>query len=454
MQEMSDAKRYGTESAQLTDIQMTTGRAGATGKGYVTGFTKDTSAVTWTIPAKAGLYRVRIRFATPGGEKGYTLGVNGAKSGGMFPSVGDKWEWQDAGLVELNDGANHIAIEKGWGYYDIDAIEIAPAKPIPAPKPIAPVLVNRASSPSTKALMRLLCAEYGKSTLSGQYTKGDNDFVKAKTGQLPAFFGDDLSDFSPTRREFGADPSGVLPRITEAVQNGQIPTLCWHWNAPSGLLNKKFTNAAGREVNALWWRGFYTEASTFDIEKTLANPMGDDYKLLLRDIDAVANPLQQLARLDIPILWRPLHEAEGTWFWWGAKGAEPLKALWRLLYQRLTVTHKLNNLIWTFTGEKSDWYPGDDVVDIVGTDIYTDLADPMTKSWESLLTRFDGKKLVALTECGGVPDLQKMRRFGVHWSHFVSWSGDLSARKNDAASLRRIYNEPPTKNAAQITGWR
>ena len=73
-------------------------------------------------------------------------------------------------------------------------------------------------------------------------------------------------------------------------------------------------------------------------------------------------------------MWRPLHEAEGGWFWWGAEGAEPCKELYRLLYKKLTEEYKLDNLIWEWTGSTSpvaaDWYPGDDVVDIIGYDKY------------------------------------------------------------------------------------
>ena len=93
----------------------------------------------------------------------------------------------------------------------------------------------------------------------------------------------------------------------------------------------------------------------------------------------------------------------------GCEGARPLVALWRLMYERFTKHHQLNNLIWVFTGTGNDWYPGDDYVDILGVDAYPqDRHDPLKPIWETLQGQFAGKKLVALTEFGGVPDIMEM----------------------------------------------
>ena len=72
------------------------------------------------------------------------------------------------------------------------------------------------------------------------------------------------------------------------------------------------------------------------------------------------------------LLWRPLHEASGKWFWWGAKGAAPCKALWNLMYDRMVNHHGLTNLIWVWNSDGADyeWYPGDDKVDILARDFY------------------------------------------------------------------------------------
>ena len=166
-------------------------------------------------------------------------------------------------------------------------------------------------------------------------------------------------------------------------------------------------------------------------------------KAILADIDAIAPYLQRLQRARVPVLWRPLHESEGGWFWWGAKGPEPFKQLWRLLYQRLTFYHGVHNLIWVLTSEDPAWYPGDDVVDVVGVDGYpTDKGDPLSSRWQALLMRFNGQKLIALTEFGGVPDIEKMQRFGVWWSWFAPWTGTYGPTAMPNATVIRIYQSP------------
>jgi hypothetical protein len=134
-----------------------------------------------------------------------------------------------------------------------------------------------------------------------------------------------------------------------------------------------------------------------------------------------------------------LHEASGGWFWWGAKGPEPFKALWRLLYTRLTTFHNLHNLIWVISNEDPAWYPGNDVVDIVGVDAYpSDPGDPLSNHWEPLKAQFDGVKLLTLSEFGGVPDAERMHRFGVWWSYFSPWTGTY-IEGVPSATINRIY---------------
>ena len=92
----------------------------------------------------------------------------------------------------------------------------------------------------------------------------------------------------------------------------------------------------------------------------------------MHDIDTIAVQLKKLEAAGVPVLFRPLHEAEGGWFWWGAQGPDSAKKLWRVVYERLTVKHELRNLVWVWNSVKKEWYPGDDVVDIVSADTYSE----------------------------------------------------------------------------------
>lgn len=146
-------------------------------------------------------------------------------------------------------------------------------------------------------------------------------------------------------------------------EKGGIISVLWHWNAPTGLYDTE---------EQRWWSGFYTSATDFDVETALSDTTNANYTLIIRDIDAIAVELKRLEEEGVPVLFRPLHEAEGGWFWWGAKGPEACLKLWSLLHERLTGHHGINNLIWVWNSVSPDWYPGDDLVDVVSADVYSE----------------------------------------------------------------------------------
>ena len=447
-----NAIRLEAEDATLFGASVESGRAGFSGTGFVSGLDGDGDKIVWNIAsAKAGLYQARIRYSAPFGEKGYDLVINGLKTSGTFAAT-DEFAVEMAGKIVLKNGANTIALEKGWGYYDVDFLDLVPvARDLSFKKPPA-TLSDAKASVQTRALMRFLVENYGQKTLSGQQESGDIASIVAASGQTPAILGGDLMDYSPSRLERGAKPHGTSEKLIQNARAGHILTLCWHWNAPAKLRDTTYVNAAGKTIEAPWWRGFYSDATTFDVKRALADPNSADYKLLLRDMDAIAEQLKKFQAARIPILWRPLHEAEGGWFWWGAQGPEPLKKLWRLMFQRFTQHHQLHNLIWVFTsGGKMDWYPGDAFVDIIGADVYSATGDPMSGLWDDLQGHFNGKKLLALSEVGGVPDISKMRDFGVSWSYFVSWSGQEHGPASAPRTLiSQTYNHSRVLNRDKI----
>jgi len=427
------------EKGQLVDTSVAVSFPGYSGSGYVTEFTKDDSKVVLTFDAPGGLYTLRIRFRTPSGAKGYDLKVDGEGSSGMFDQS-QAWAVHTAGKVELKPGSNTLEIDKGWGWFDVDSVDLIPAAPDPAPKRLSPTLIDPKATPAARKLMAYLVSGYGSRTLSGQYGWDDAQYIKQNTGKYPAILGGDFMDYSPSRIAFGANPKDGTEQMVQKGLQGWIVTMSWHWNAPKDLINKISKDQNGNTVDNSWYKGFYTSATTFDVQYALSHPDSEDRKLLLRDIDAIGFQLKKFDDAGVPVLWRPLHEASGGWFWWGAKGPEPFKALWRLLYDRLTNYHHLHNLIWVYTDGDPKWYPGDRYVDVVGIDVYpSDPNDPLSGNWEDEMRRFDGKKLVAVTEFGGVPDVAKMQAFGAHWAYWVSWIGDLGPKKMTKAELAETY---------------
>lgn len=418
------------ENGTLVGTTVSSAVPGYSGTGYVTGFDNTGDAVRWDFTATNGLYNLQIRFRSQYGQKGFDATINGAITSGMFPQTTGFGSYA-AGLVQLTNGFNTLQISGGWNYYEIDRADFVPAV---APPPLLPVPATLADPQATFAARMLfadLVADYGKVTWSGQMNPNEATNVFNITSRRPIIVSADFMDYSPSRIAYGANPGNLTESIITLDNLGHALSMCWHWNAPTNLLN-----TPGHE----WWSGFYTHATTFDVAAALANTNSTEYALLLRDMDAIAVQLKRFASNNIPVLWRPLHESEGGWFWWGAKGPEPFKQLWRLLYQRLTQYHGLHNLIWVLTSEDPAWYPGDDVVDIVGVDAYpTDKGDPLSANWETLKARFNGKKLIALTEFGGVPDVPKMHQFGVWFAYFLPWTGSLGPTGMPAETVVRVY---------------
>ena len=451
MTSAADALHLEAEAAQLSGPQVLTKRAGYSGTGYVSGFAKDDDKISWTLNVpNAGIYLARVRYSAPFGAKGTALEVNGAKTSVMLPETKDVFATASLGKVELKKGENSIAINKGWGYYDIDALDLVPVTVEQSLARPPATLVDVKATPQARDLMKFLVEQYGKETLSGQFEIGDNDYITEKTGVVPAVFGGDLMDYSPSRVERGAKADGKSEKYLERAKMGQITTLTWHWNAPSKLTQ---FDADGKEIKDYWWGGFYTKNTTFDLQAALDDPNSEDYQLLMRDIDVIAVELKKFDAAGVPVLWRPLHEAEGGWFWWGAKGPEPFKKLWRIMYDRLTQKHDLHNLIWVYTtAGNADWYPGDDVVDVIGADAYSaDYRDPLTGLWDDLNAQYGGRKLITLSEVGKVPDVAKMRRLGVKWSYFNSWTGDLGPKGVPASTLKIYYNAPGVMNLGELS---
>lgn len=277
-------------------------------------------------------------------------------------------------------------------------------------------LVTPRPTPETRRVWQLLQREYGRRIFSGQCDDKYLPFIRETTGgKEPAIMGYDFNGVPPSQ-----GTNRDVPKAIAWAQRGGLVTFQWHWISP---------NADG---------DFYTDK--FDLAKALANPTGQDYLHLIRDLDLVAAELKKLQAADVPVLWRPLHEAEGKWFWWGKAGGEACRQLYRLMYERYTNKHGLRNLIWVWTSygkEKENWYPGDDVVDLIVRDYESPTA------WKEFQELFGTKDIMfGLGEVGKLPDPDQFS--GRPWLYFLTWAymiEDLE-KGNTPAWIKRVYNDP------------
>ena len=265
----------------------------------------------------------------------------------------------------------------------------------------------------------------------------------------PAMGGFDLMDYSPTRTSHGLRTRGSVQSWIRWAGPDAFVTISWHWNAPMFLVDEP-----GRE----WWRGFYREATTFDLRAALAEPESAEYMALLRDIDVIAEQLALFRDAGIPVFWRPLHEASGAWFWWGAWGPDPFRRLWHVLHDRLVRHHGLDHLIWVYTvGDITEkktgpWYPGDDEVDIVSVDLYGQNADPAV-AWRALSREFGATKPLVVSESDRLPDPEEMADSGQQWAWFSVWSAE-HLRRYSPSDIQAVYSSDYAVGRDGLPEWR
>ncbi|KAJ7235192.1 mannan endo-1,4-beta-mannosidase-like protein [Mycena rebaudengoi] len=445
---LAQTVEYQAENGVLSGTEVQTTEVGYTGTGYVGSFDAATDNLTFTVKSDAlKLYDLNVTYQAPYGEKYTSLSLNGAGAGQIhFPAI-NTFTAVAGGQVLLNAGNNTITFNTNWGWYNIDKISLAPSAPR-APHRVSSLTVNPRTTPHTKNLLKYLIRNYGSRILSGQQDPASYAWVEQNVGESPAMLGLDMMDYSPSRVEHGTNSTAVEDAITFNARGGII-TFVWHWNAPSGLIDT---------IEHPWWSGFYTDATTFNLATALANKTSADYKLLIRDIDAISVQLLRLQKAGISVLWRPLHEADGGWFWWGRdQNPAPAKELYRILYNRLTTVHGLNNLLWVWNSVNPDWWPGDDVVDIASYDSYPTKGDhgPVSVQYNSLVSLTKDRKLIALAEVGTIPDAELLKAYEADWSFFMTWGGEFiqDGLSNSLDFLKKLYKNDFVLNLPDVKGW-
>ena len=164
---------------------------------------------------------------------------------------------------------------------------------------------------------------------------------------------------------------------------------------------------------------FYKADTEFDATNATVEGTWEN-KVFTEDLKNAAAYLKLLRDADIPVLWRPFHEAAGGWFWWG-KDAASFKSLWIAMFNYFK-TEGLDKLIWVWTteGNDADWYPGDQYVDIVGRDVYNKETADCVSEYTSIAENY-GNKIVSLSECGTVGLISEQWASGARWSWFMPW---------------------------------
>lgn len=131
--------------------------------------------------------------------------------------------------------------------------------------------------------------------------------------------------------------------------------------------------------------------------------------------------------------------------------------VWRILYERLTVQHKLNNLIWVWNSVSPAWYPGDEYVDMVSADTYAQGDHgPISATYNNLLSLTNDTRMIAATEIGSIMEPSQLKAYQADWVYFCVWAGDyISAGVwNSLDLIKRVYADEYVLNLDDIQGWK
>ena len=296
-------------------------------------------------------------------------------------------------------------------------------------------LTNANASKEARNVYEFLLSNAGQKMLSGVQSGGtanNNERVNQiyqMTGKHPALAGYDyiFLQYSPTPEGWSWVVNyGDISAAKEQWENNGLVNFMWHWNVPTS----KDAWDKGKEGNFDGYN-FYSDKTSFSIQNALTPGTWEN--------DFILQDLKLLQDEHIPVIWRPLHEAAGNynldnkpnnaWFWWGRGGADACKQLWKLLRDKLEGEYGLNNLIWVWTldvtqgaeNEWQSWYPGNDLVDLVGVDIYADDTDAKSLQYQAAVELSGGRKMVTVSECGNIPNPAKCLEDDEAWSWFLTW---------------------------------
>jgi len=431
----------------------------------------------------AGYYTVWTSYSQPSDSNGkiQNLTINGLSTGQVsFPKVDTFVYVKASSKVKLTAGSNTIGITKSWGWVNIDYLEVTPYTATPFT--ISPALVTPNASENARKMFGFILQNFQKKVISGVMTNtvfyNDGKYTPYKVEEqtevawiinaskkTPALLGLDFmhgTGMNADQQWHEGYTAATLGMAEDIYKKGGIPAYCWHWKDPFKKVETFYSpssnNTPFTDFNL---KRAYTDSTTC----TVFNTSSDEYKAIVADIDSVAGYLKVLADKKIPVLWRPVHEASGKWFWWGYSGAAACKGLYRFMFDRLTTYHKLDNLIWVWTtdeaGDALSWYPGDEYVDIIGRDYYYYPREAnhnsLVASFEKVKELFGGRKVVTLSENGSVPFPDDMSADGAGWSYFMPWYGDYTmdgwAHDNTAADWNKIMNSEYVITLDEMPGW-
>jgi len=285
---------------------------------------------------------------------------------------------------------------------------------------------NPNASAQVKKVLTYLQNLGGQGILSGQLsmlneqvndTSPRERYHMARNGnRMPAVYASNFGDWPMKYQD------SIIHTIEHkwAKANGQqILKLCWHMVQPDSPEDSGYAAMSHFSASSPYptWK--------IDSILTPGTALNTEYMVRLKRAGMY---LKQLDSAGIPVIWRPFHENNGAFFWWGQQPR--FKDLWKHMYAYYTDSLKLNNLIWAYSmcyfGDGDRWidslYPGHKYADLLGVDIYAGSYGQDYHPWiyQTLLSKAEGRP-IAITENGTMPNVPVLKYTQPKWTFFCTW---------------------------------
>jgi mannan endo-1,4-beta-mannosidase len=280
--------------------------------------------------------------------------------------------------------------------------------------------VNPDATPEARALLKFLYSISGTHTLSGQHNyAGDQEYSTDLTARLahktPVIYGTDWGFAKLGDKDSAYVRQKTVEELIKQYRNGSIIALCWHEVRPTQEEPVTFRHdILGRITDA-----------QFD---QIISPGTALYQRWCEQVDVIAGFLKQLQDARVPVLFRPYHEMNGDWFWWGGRrGERGTMQVYRQIFHRFVDYHHLNNLIWVWNCDQParedrqfvDYFPGQQYVDVLALDDYAAFHQ---RYYDEMNALSDGK-VMAIAETFSPPPIETYST-QPKWAYWMRWALD------------------------------
>ena len=301
----------------------------------------------------------------------------------------------------------------------------------------------------------------------GWYGDADRSDVKSVTGSHPAVIGVDFSGLSGRPDSMiEKEKESLRKNIADTYNRGGVTTVAWHFNNPVSNTN-------------FYWNDSAAVAAVRNIIP--GGSHNEKYKTILKTIADLVRSVKGSDGKIVPLIFRPYHEFDGDWFWWGKAHCttDEFKALWRFTVSYLRDSLQVHNFIYAFSPDNRfnsemeylERYPGDEWVDLVGVDNYGDFGRDGKYSVEAGVRKLKivsdyalrAGKLAAFTETGleSIPNttwwtetlLKALRSEKMQLCYVLVWRNDVRSPTHfyapfpgqvSEADFLKFYNDPYT----------